>query len=141
MRDGKLVVVKPERNFICDILTGIAGFDASGEPMPIKIIHGDCPTGADKVADAWAKRNMMIVKKFKADWDRYGKSAGPRRNQEMVDFGPNFAIAFPGGAGTKDCVSRCEAANIPVFIPDWKSYQCKRPMKTSSANSIRGAEY
>ncbi len=116
---GKLVVVKPERNFICDVLDAAAGYGEDGLPLPIKIIHGACPTGADRVADAWAKRNMMPVKSFPADWDQFGKGAGPRRNQQMVDTKPNYCLAFPGGAGTRDCVQRCEDAGIMVFIPQW----------------------
>jgi len=119
MEAGKLVVVKSERNFICDVLDAAAGYDESGQLLPIKIIHGACPAGADRVADAWAKRNMMPVKPFPADWDTYKKGAGPRRNQQMVDTMPSYVIAFPGGNGTRDCVARAETAGILVFIPQW----------------------
>jgi hypothetical protein len=118
-RDGKLVVVKPERDFIHAVLTAVAGYDEDGSPRPLKIIHGDCPTGADRVAQAWADKHMMPFKRFPAKWDEFGKAAGPKRNQQMADFGANFCIAFPGGAGTKDMVTRADEAGIPVFIPSW----------------------
>lgn len=120
IRDGRLVVVKPERDFIHDTLTAVAGFNEDGEPLPVRLIHGDCPTGADRVAKAWAEKNMMPQKPFPADWDRYGKAAGPRRNQEMADYHPDICIAFPGGAGTKDAVRRCTEAGIFVVFPQWK---------------------
>lgn len=123
-RDGKLIVVKPERNFIHDVLTAAAGYDEAGNPNPVRIVHGDCPSGADRIAQAWADRHMMPFKKFAADWDQFKKAAGPIRNQKMVDYlagleGPKYAIAFPGGSGTRDCVTRCDEAGIQTFIPVW----------------------
>lgn len=50
----------------------------------------------------------------RADWATYGDSAGPRRNQEMVDSGLDLLIAFPGGMGTADMVRRAKAAGVPV---------------------------
>jgi len=122
-KDGKLVVVKPERNFICDVMDAVCGYDKTGEPLPIILMHGACPTGVDLVVDKWADRNMMITKRYPADWKRYGNAAGPIRNQQMVDKGPSYCIAFPGGDGTKDCVTRADEAGIQVFIPDWESYR------------------
>lgn len=51
------------------------------------------------------------------EWKRLGPRAGPLRNQRMVDALPKpvLCIAFPGGRGTADCVSRARAAGIPVI--------------------------
>jgi hypothetical protein len=78
------------------------------------IIHG-AAMGADRWADIWAARANVPVKRFRANWDRYGKSAGPRRNQKMLDEGkPDLVIAFPGGFGTADMVARARTAGVPV---------------------------
>jgi predicted Rossmann-fold nucleotide-binding protein len=84
------------------------------------LIHG-AASGADKVAAAWAKSEGIECLPFPADWYPNGRqggldrSAGPRRNQQMLDEGrPDFVIAFPGGSGTADMVRRAEAALIPV---------------------------
>lgn len=42
--------------------------------------------GADELAKQYALRNKLEYKEFKADWDKYGKSAGYRRNEEMHKF-------------------------------------------------------
>ena len=49
---------------------------------------------------------------FMAQWDMYGKSAGFRRNQQMIDEGLNLAVAFPGGTGTRDMTNRVKLARI-----------------------------
>jgi hypothetical protein len=80
------------------------------------VIEGDA-RGADRIAGAWAKRRRVDLRLFPADWIKYGKAAGPIRNQKMLDVGkPTLVIAFPGGVGTADMVHRAKAAGVPVQI-------------------------
>ena len=43
-----------------------------------------------------------------ADWKKYGKSAGPIRNREMLKMDPDIVLIFhddpKNSKGTKDCV-------------------------------------
>jgi hypothetical protein len=78
------------------------------------LVHG-AASGADAMAGRWAGANGVSVTTFPADWNRYGRSAGPRRNQAMVDSEPDLVVAFPGGRGTADMVRRAEAAGIRVL--------------------------
>lgn len=84
------------------------------------LVHGGA-TGADSLADEWAKERGVPRLPFpvtKDDWDTYGKAAGPVRNQQMLDTAcPHACVAFPGGSGTEDMVQRCEAAGVPVWRP------------------------
>ena len=78
------------------------------------IIHGGA-TGADSLADEWAHDYNIPVECYEADWKRWGNSAGPIRNQQMIDEGkPDLVIAFPGGRGTADMVRRAREAGIRV---------------------------
>ncbi len=80
----------------------------------IKIIAGGA-RGADSLAVDWAKSRNVPFQEFPANWTRYKKSAGPRRNQQMLDENNIFlVIAFPGGSGTADMVARAEKAGIHV---------------------------
>jgi hypothetical protein len=89
------------------------------EPRPTLIIHG-AASGADRLAAKWAKGANITDQPFKADWypngfGRLDRSAGPRRNQKMLDNGkPDLVIAFPGGNGTADMVKRATAAGVEV---------------------------
>lgn len=67
------------------------------------IITGSCPTGADFLAEQWAKDREVEYMGFPAKWKRIGnKSAGYERNKRMRDKSqPEAAIAFPGGDGTE----------------------------------------
>lgn len=84
------------------------------ELRPTEIITGGAK-GADTLAENWARYNRVYVNVFPAQWREYGRAAGPRRNQQMIDQGqPELVLAFPGGDGTADMVRRAQAANIPV---------------------------
>ena len=84
-------------------------------PSPHVIIHG-CASGADRLADEWAQVFGVPSLGFPAHWKAEGLSAGPRRNQRMIDEGkPDLIIAFPGGRGTADMTARARAAGINVI--------------------------
>lgn len=81
------------------------------------LIHGDCPTGADRMAGSIAAMRGWWQIKCPANWGKLGKPAGPIRNQRMLDeFMPDVVIAFPIGEsrGTHDLIDRAVAMNIDV---------------------------
>lgn len=87
-------------------------------PSDAIVIHGNAP-GADLIANRLSLARGLHVKAWQAAWHRFGRDAGPMRNQRMVDEGkPTEAHAFPlpGSRGTWDCVRRCEAAGVPVTV-------------------------
>lgn len=87
------------------------------------VVHGDCPTGADRLASIWVGhmqiwlgRGPIAEEPYPADWNRYGNYAGPKRNEEMVKLGAAVCLAFPmpRSKGTRNCIRLAEAAGIPV---------------------------
>ena len=84
------------------------------EQRPDLIIHGDA-AGADRVAGQVAAMLGLDVWKFPANWARYGKSAGPRRNYQMIQEGrPTLVLAFPGGAGTANMIKQASKAGLTI---------------------------
>lgn len=82
------------------------------------IIHGAAP-GADSIAGELAEiRGDLIVESFPADWNKYGKSAGPRRNIEMLNQNPDRIYAFPlsDSIGTYHTIKEAQRMGIPVII-------------------------
>lgn len=74
------------------------------EGYDITIISGGA-RGADKLGERYAKERGFNLIVCNADWDRYGKSAGYRRNVEMSKIG-DALIAFWNGQsrGTKNMI-------------------------------------
>jgi hypothetical protein len=72
--------------------------------------------GADQLASEWANDRGIPQKIYPADWQKHGKGAGPIRNQQMLDAEPiDFVVAFPGGSGTRDMITRAKAKGIKVL--------------------------
>lgn len=96
---------------LTDIAVDVA--ESNDHFVHVELMHG-CASGADRLADDWARKRGTPVYRFPADWAEHGKAAGPMRNQQMVDAKPDEVVAFPGGAGTADMVRRAKAAGIRV---------------------------
>jgi len=83
----------------------------------LTIIHGAHWEGLDAIAGDWADACPAATPEpWPADWKRYGRSAGPRRNTEMVLVSDwTLALVFPGGRGTNDCATKAQATGRQVI--------------------------
>lgn len=81
-----------------------------------EIISGGAP-GADKLAEQWADLHNIPVTVFKADWEKFGRSAGPKRNHDII-MNCDECIAFWDGesTGTKHSIGLCKKYNKPVRV-------------------------
>lgn len=116
------VLVAGCRSYTYDII-----IDAliAGLPEVIKedvvIVNGQAP-GADVLADDLAKGYGIDRDPYPADWDKYGKAAGPIRNKQMLDEGkPDIVVAFldrpeEDSKGTRNMIKQAEKAKLPVFV-------------------------
>ncbi len=91
--------------------------------QPLVVVHGACPTGADRIASDWAREHEtagITEERHPADWGRLGRSAGPIRNALMARAGADQALAFPLGAsvGTRQAMRCAQAHGIPVIDHD-----------------------
>lgn len=88
------------------------------ERFGLRVVRTGCAAGADTHAAMWADRSRDIrSERFAPDWQKYGKAAGPIRNATMLDAAPapDLVVAFPGGKGTADMVSRARRGGLPVW--------------------------
>lgn len=76
------------------------------------IVHGGA-SGADSLASRAAQELGLGVEIYLPNWSRYGRAAGPMRNQLMV-MNASLVIAFPGGRGTRSCILAAERIGVPV---------------------------
>jgi hypothetical protein len=83
------------------------------EPKPTLLIHG-AAQGADTLAAQVAEELGIPTEAHPADWEKHGRSAGPRRNEEMISRRPDLLLAFPGSKGTANMTRQAIAAGIPV---------------------------
>jgi YspA, cpYpsA-related SLOG family len=88
--------------------------DLESLPEGSVVIEGGA-RGADRIARTEARGLGLHVATVAALWERYGRSAGYRRNEAMARLRPNLVYAYPlGGPGTARMIELAEAAYIPV---------------------------
>ena len=75
--------------------------------------------GADTLGEQYAKKNGFEIERYLADWDTYGKSAGPRRNKIMAEVS-DYVICFWDGKsrGTKSMIEYARQFNKPLKIKE-----------------------
>ena len=89
------------------------------------VIVSGCAGGADAIGERYAKENGLNIEKFPADWKKYGKSAGPRRNLQMAQI-CDFVICFWDGKsrGTAHVAANCVKLykDFKIILLDGSTY-------------------
>ncbi len=82
----------------------------------IVILSGGC-RGADAIGERYAIENGYEIRKFVADWDKYGKAAGPIRNEQMA-IEADYIICFWDykSRGTKSMIENAKKYSKPYKI-------------------------
>ena len=73
--------------------------------------------GADALGERYAKENGFKTELYPAHWEKYGKSAGPKRNEQMAKI-TDFVICFwdKKSLGTKSMIGFAKEYNKPIRI-------------------------
>lgn len=82
----------------------------------IVIISG-AARGADSLGEKYANEKGYKIDSHPANWNKYGKSAGYRRNSEMAEIA-NGVICFWDGKskGTKHMIDIAKNKGLPIKI-------------------------
>ena len=85
----------------------------------VTIISGGA-TGADALGEQFAKENNLELIVVPANWEKYGRAAGPRRNAEMAEMA-DALIAFWDGKsrGTKNMIETAEKKGLLVRVVNY----------------------
>ena len=81
------------------------------------IIVSGTANGADKLGERYAKENDLQIDMFPADWDKWGRSAGHRRNKEMAFHADSLIAFFDGSSkGTGGMIETMRKLNKPIRV-------------------------
>jgi len=99
------------------LLTAINAFELTGRDIT-EVVSGTAK-GADKMGERWALENDIPVKQFPANWNKYGKSAGYRRNEEMAEYADYLIALWDGQSrGTKHMIDLARRERIGLLMFD-----------------------
>ena len=77
------------------------------------LVHGGGP-GVERIAARWAERNGVHQIVCKPDWNKHGRAAPFRRNDDLLNLLPKGLIAFPGNGITENLIDKATKLGIPV---------------------------
>jgi len=81
-----------------------------------EVVSG-CARGADSYGELIAEENSTPIKRFPANWKKFGKRAGPIRNQEMAEYADALIAVWDGvSSGTSDMIQRAEKNKLKVYV-------------------------
>ena len=85
-------------------------------PRITEIVSGGAE-GADKLGVLFARLNNLKLKEFLPEWNRYGKSAGFKRNKLIIDYA-DIVIVFWNGLskGTIHSINLAKKSHKPCYI-------------------------
>lgn len=86
--------------------------------IPITEVVCGCALGVDTLGERWAHEHGIPVKRFPADWKKYGRAAGPIRNKQMADYAVAL-IAFKRdkvSKGTDNMIKQAQAKGLMIIV-------------------------
>lgn len=88
----------------------------TGEQKHIEVVSGTA-RGGDKLGESWANKQGHQIKRFPAEWNRFGLSAGFRRNEQMADYADALIAIWDGKSkGTNHMINVAKNRKLPVRV-------------------------
>ena len=85
----------------------------------IEIVSGGA-SGADALGERYAKERGYYIRRFDAEWKRYGRAAGPRRNKQMAEYADALLAYWDGKSrGTKNMIEEAKKRGLKVAIKQY----------------------
>jgi hypothetical protein len=84
---------------------------------PVMEVVSGMAKGVDTLGENWASKMGIPIKQFPANWDKYGRRAGPIRNEEMGDYAEALVAIWDGKSrGTKHMIDYATKRGLKVFV-------------------------
>lgn len=110
------VIIAGSRN-IRELIILETAIDESGWADDIKEVVSGCAKGVDTLGEEWAYKTHRPVKRFPADWENYGRSAGIRRNCSMAAYADALLAVWDGQSkGTANMIAEAKKQKLKVFV-------------------------
>lgn len=86
-----------------------------------ELVHGGAKGVDSTAANLFTERYEGEITKFGADWESYGKSAGPRRNQKMAEYADALLAIWDGESrGTRDMIEKALDQGLDITVKQVK---------------------
>jgi len=85
-------------------------------PVPTYIISGTA-RGADRLGERWAEEHGVDLIRMPANWDKFGRSAGYKRNEAMAEIADGLVAIWDGKSrGTMHMIEIAKRKGLKVAV-------------------------
>ncbi len=111
------VIIAGSRNFtdqkIVDRVITDSGFEIS------QVVSGGA-RGVDTCGEYWAEDNGVDIEVFSADWQKYGRAAGPIRNKQMANYAEALIAIYDSSKskGTANMIKQAKEQGLRYYLVD-----------------------
>lgn len=118
------VIIAGSRDFNnYGLLTKTMDYLLSNVKDNITIVCGKA-RGADTLGEQYAKERGYALQYFPANWERYGRSAGYRRNVQMAENADALVAFWDGKSmGTRHMISAAKSHGLRVRVVKFKEVE------------------
>ena len=82
----------------------------------VEVVSGGA-RGADLLGERWALLSEVPIAHFLAEWDRYGRSAGYKRNEDMARYATHLVAFWDGKSrGTEHMIAMARSMCLEIRI-------------------------
>lgn len=90
-------------------------------PCETVVVVSGTARGVDRLGEQYTRERGYPIERYPADWDRYGKSVGFRRNEQMVAVADGAVMFWNGEShGTRHDIELSRKKGIPHVIKMYK---------------------
>lgn len=110
------VIVAGSRDFTDPLFFEVVSYAVTKSGFDITELVCGMAKGIDTHGYKWAEDKRIPVKEFPANWQLYGKAAGPIRNNEMAIYGDALILIWDGESkGSYNMRTEALRLGLPVY--------------------------
>lgn len=99
--------------FDIDHAFAVSSFDLDS----LRVVLSGTARGIDRLGEQFAGRHRIQLERHPANWDKYGKSAGYRRNEQMAQQAFGLLACWDGQSrGTRHMIDLAITNHLAVFV-------------------------
>lgn len=81
-----------------------------------EVVSG-CSGAVDMLGEKWAQFVGLPIMSFPANWELYGRKAGPIRNRMMAEYAEALIAVWDGKSrGTKNMIEEAKKRDLKVYV-------------------------
>lgn len=71
--------------------------------------------GIDRVGEIWSQEYNIPITNFYPEWNKYGKSAGPKRNKKMAEYADALLLIHSNTKGSLSMKKEMKKQGKPIY--------------------------